>query len=81
MGTGPTGSPTRPGRPTARTTGASCPGRTQLTHSGRFSNGLTWPEQLAQHLGVSSVQDGAYGGATVNNSRVQGYTGYESDGT
>ncbi|WFD35020.1 hypothetical protein MCUN1_001866 [Malassezia cuniculi] len=46
---------------------------------GRFSNGETWVEVFAEKLGVPCVKDIAYGGATVNNSRVQGYTGYDSD--
>lgn len=53
----------------------------KLTCSGRFSNGPTWPEQLANLLGVVHVDDRAYGGATLNNSFAQGYTGYNSDST
>ena len=47
-------------------------------YDGRFSNGETWVEVLARKLGVQQVHDVAFGGATVNNTRVQGYTGYNS---
>ncbi|KAL4403114.1 ester hydrolase [Malassezia pachydermatis] len=45
---------------------------------GRFSNGETWPEQLANLLHVPHVHDFAYGGATTNNSAAQGYSDYNS---
>lgn len=46
--------------------------------SGRFSNGLTWPEQLAGLLNVSHVDDYAYGSATTDNRIARGYSGYNS---
>lgn len=48
-------------------------------YKGRFSNGPTWPEQLASKLNIPIVDDLAYGGATTNNSVAQGYSGYNSD--
>ncbi|CAD6903265.1 unnamed protein product [Tilletia controversa] len=55
-------------------------------YKGRFSNGKTWVENLAKDIGVllhpgggpADLLDLAYGGATVNNSRIQGLTGYNS---
>lgn len=47
--------------------------------NGRFSNGPTWVERLADKLGVPCVSDVAFGGATLNNTRAQGYTGYDSN--
>ena len=44
--------------------------------NGRFSNGETWPEQLASLMQVPHVDDFAYGGATTNNSVAQGMSGY-----
>ena len=44
--------------------------------SGRFSNGLTWPEQLAGLLNVTHVDDYAYGSATTDNRIARGYSGY-----
>lgn len=46
--------------------------------SGRFSNGLTWPEQLAGLLNVTHVDDYAYGSATTDNRIARGYSGYNS---
>lgn len=46
--------------------------------NGRFSNGPTWCEYLANSLG-KGIQDDAFGGATLDNERVQGYTGSLSD--
>ena len=40
------------------------------TWQGRFSNGPTWPEELAGLLHVSHVQDFAYGGSTSNLSLI-----------
>ncbi|WFD38850.1 uncharacterized protein MJAP1_001814 [Malassezia japonica] len=45
---------------------------------GRFSNGPTWPEQLADLLNISHVDDLAHGSATTNNSVAKGYSGYNS---
>lgn len=39
-------------------------------YQGRFSNGLVWIERL----GVSDIQNYAYGGATSDNKFIQGYT-------
>lgn len=44
--------------------------------NGRFSNGETWPEQLASLMQVPHVDDFAYGGATTNSSVAQGLSGY-----
>ncbi|KAL4403113.1 ester hydrolase [Malassezia pachydermatis] len=41
---------------------------------GRFTNGMTWPEQLAQKL-RADMAGYAFGGATTNNSLVQGLAG------
>ncbi|KAJ3299863.1 hypothetical protein HK104_006410 [Borealophlyctis nickersoniae] len=49
-------------------------GRTQ----GRFSNGPIWAEYLAAST-QSILIDYAHGGATINNSVVQGYTGPHND--
>lgn len=53
---------------------------------GRFSNGPVWVEHLAGYFASSSehhapvpVDDRAHGGATLDNRRVQGRTGYDSD--
>lgn len=46
------------------------------TWQGRFSNGPTWPEELASILRVPQVKDFAYGGSTSNNKNVQGKSGY-----
>ncbi|KDN52225.1 carbohydrate esterase family 16 protein [Tilletiaria anomala UBC 951] len=45
---------------------------------GRFSNGQTWVELLAHDLSGNKIDNRAYGGSTVNNSRIQGYTGRDS---
>lgn len=45
---------------------------------GRFSNGDTWPGQLADMMNVSVTNNYAYGGATTNNSVARGYSGYNS---
>ncbi|KAK0557112.1 hypothetical protein OC846_000759 [Tilletia horrida] len=51
-------------------------------YKGRFSNGPVWVEYLARdigpHAGGAPLIDLAYGGATVNNTRIQGYTGPNS---
>lgn len=52
---------------------------------GRFSNGPVWVEYLADLLASKEggltvqVMDEAFGGATLDNDRIQGYTGYRSD--
>lgn len=46
--------------------------------NGRFSNGPTWCEYVADSLG-RQIRDDAFGGATLDNERVQGYTGRVSD--
>jgi len=43
-------------------------------YQGRFSNGKIWVEFLQQLLNIP-IESLAYGGATTNNSFVQGYTG------
>ncbi|WFD01376.1 hypothetical protein MOBT1_000039 [Malassezia obtusa] len=45
---------------------------------GRFSNGLTWPEQLAGLLHVAHVDDYAHGSATTDNRVAKGCSGYNS---
>ncbi|WFD42954.1 hypothetical protein MPSI1_001605 [Malassezia psittaci] len=45
---------------------------------GRFSNGMTWPEQLASMLNITHVNDYAYGSATTDNRIAAGYSGYNS---
>ena len=49
---------------------------------GRFSNGPTWIEYVAQaYFGAPldrGLDDGAFGGATLDDARVQGYTGINS---
>ncbi|KAG8942718.1 hypothetical protein FRC04_003548 [Tulasnella sp. 424] len=44
-----------------------------------FSNGPVWPVVLSGALGISNrLEDRAIGGATSNNTAVQGYTGADS---
>ncbi|KAI8849942.1 GDSL-like Lipase/Acylhydrolase-domain-containing protein [Chytridium lagenaria] len=45
--------------------------------SGRFSNGLVWNEYLSYSYGLK-LTNLAYGGATTNNTAIQGYTGVNS---
>lgn len=45
---------------------------------GRFSNGPTYVEYLANDLGIPALRDHAYGGATINNSFIAGGTGFNS---
>ncbi|KZW03230.1 hypothetical protein EXIGLDRAFT_725688 [Exidia glandulosa HHB12029] len=47
-------------------------------YDGRFSNGMVWPEYLANIIGAYKLLDVSYGGATINNSIVQGYSGKDS---
>lgn len=44
-------------------------------YRGRFSNGIVWPEKLAELLDVPHVSDYAYGGATTNNTVATGKSG------
>ncbi|KAJ3366346.1 hypothetical protein GGF31_008074 [Allomyces arbusculus] len=48
-------------------------------HNGRFSNGPTWIEYLVQLVGACELHDFAHGGATTDNTIVQGWTGAEGD--
>ncbi|KAI9152506.1 hypothetical protein H9P43_009297 [Blastocladiella emersonii ATCC 22665] len=57
-----------------------------LYDNGRFTNGLTWPEYLAEFVEsvnadnrTVAVHNYAFGGSTSNDSLVQGYTGARSD--
>ncbi|KAK9763235.1 hypothetical protein K7432_010290, partial [Basidiobolus ranarum] len=47
-------------------------------YNGRFSNGPLWPEYI-QELTQWKVLNYAYGGATVNNKVIQGYSGFDMD--
>ncbi|ORX80504.1 hypothetical protein K493DRAFT_389948 [Basidiobolus meristosporus CBS 931.73] len=47
-------------------------------YNGHFSNGKMWPEYV-QEVTTWRVINYAYGGATVNNNIVQGYTGANYD--
>ncbi|KNE69738.1 hypothetical protein AMAG_14280 [Allomyces macrogynus ATCC 38327] len=47
--------------------------------NGRFSNGPTWVEYLVPLVGAHELRDFAYGGATTDNTLVQGWTGAEGD--
>lgn len=56
-------------------------------YNGRFANGPTWVEYVARavlpfkkRVLDAGLYDEAYGGATLDNVRVQGYTGAKSDG-
>lgn len=46
--------------------------------NGRFSNGPTYVEYLANDLGIPVLRDHAYGGSTINNSFIAGGTGFNS---
>lgn len=46
--------------------------------NGRFSNGPTYVEYLADDLGIPVLRDHAYGGSTINNSFIAGGTGFNS---
>ncbi|KAK9763621.1 hypothetical protein K7432_009525 [Basidiobolus ranarum] len=47
-------------------------------YNGRFSDGPLWSEYI-QELTDAEVLNYAYGGATVNNNVLQGYSGFDSD--
>ena len=49
--------------------------RSRHAHRGRFSNGPTWVEYLAHEIAGGQLDNRAYGGSTINNTRVQGYSG------
>ncbi|TPX65377.1 hypothetical protein SpCBS45565_g05184 [Spizellomyces sp. 'palustris'] len=51
---------------------------TAAYYQGRFSNGPLWLEYLTESRKVD-LQDYAFGGATTNNTLVQGYTGSASN--
>ncbi|ORZ33766.1 hypothetical protein BCR44DRAFT_42970 [Catenaria anguillulae PL171] len=62
-----------------RLTNGQYPPPAPLTDNGRHSNGLMWPEYLAKFLHADlpqgiPVHNFAYGGATSNDSLVQGYS-------
>ena len=46
-------------------------------YGGRFSNGPVWVEDVAKNLSIP-LHDYAYGGATISNAFVQGYSGAKS---